>query len=639
MIISLDKYKATGGGGEKPTEVLTQTITANGSQTFNPQEGYVFSSAEITTDVHPTEALVATINENGSRHFDGEYNGADITTNIHPTEALVATINENGSRHFDGEYNGADITVDVETSTTTNFETGLISTAELIEEARAIDDYTKRKYKNVQVGNYAYKILKYSDLVLPKLNGWNNTGGFPELTYNSETSSVEYVKDQNGNDAQFLFPSTYVINYLPKIIDGTYLWDGIKNGLVLKTDMLTSFNSEYTGSFGLLDDSNNEQSLNISEIGSVMYLKDKDSSILYYNDLKGTSGEIQGFQTVIPSEYGYGKGIHTSNKWVYTGVDDIQLLSQNAKVNIVKDEFINLNNVKFKPIIVDRNYAPTNGYCNYSLPIDIELDFNRTGDYYVRMHFDNCTTIKSITVNDITNDTFDSAIEWGFRNCEKLKSINFISNKQIGYGTKNLSNTFYNCSSLTSIPPLDTSNATRMDDMFAYCSSLTSIPALDTSNVTSMNSMFVGCSSLTSIPALDTSNVTIMDSMFKDCSSLTSIPVLDTSNATNVQSLFYGCSSLISIPLLDATNVRYANLIFERCDALTDLGGFKNLSISITYYFLDKCPNLTVESLMNVINNLATVSGKTLKFGSTNLNKLTAEQIAVATAKGWTLTK
>ena len=77
---------------------------------------------------------------------------------------------------------------------------------------------------------------------------------------------------------------------------------------------------------------------------------------------------------------------------------------------------------------------------------------------------------------------------------------------------------------------------------------------------------------------------------------------------------------------------------FSTMDKLTDLGGFKNLSISVTAYFLDNCPNLTVESLMNVINNLATVSGQTLKFGSTNLNKLTAEQIAVATAKGWTLT-
>ena len=93
MIISLDKYKATGGGGEKPTEVLTQTITQNGSQTFNPQEGYVFSSAEITTNIHPTEALVTTINENGSHSFNGEYNGADITTDIHPTETLITTIN------------------------------------------------------------------------------------------------------------------------------------------------------------------------------------------------------------------------------------------------------------------------------------------------------------------------------------------------------------------------------------------------------------------------------------------------------------------------------------------------------------------------------------------------------------------
>ena len=119
MIISLDKYKATGGGGEKPTEVLTQTITQNGSQTFNPQEGYVFSKATITTDIHPTEAPVATIDKNSTYHFIGEYNGADITTDVHPTEALIATINENGSHSFNGEYNGAEITVAVETSAPT----------------------------------------------------------------------------------------------------------------------------------------------------------------------------------------------------------------------------------------------------------------------------------------------------------------------------------------------------------------------------------------------------------------------------------------------------------------------------------------------------------------------------------------
>ena len=97
MIISLDKYKATGGGGEKPTEVLTKTITENGSQTFNPQEGYVFSSAEITTNIHPTEALITTINENGSHSFSGEYNGATITVAVETsTPTGNVDINANG---------------------------------------------------------------------------------------------------------------------------------------------------------------------------------------------------------------------------------------------------------------------------------------------------------------------------------------------------------------------------------------------------------------------------------------------------------------------------------------------------------------------------------------------------------------
>ena len=82
---------------------------------------------------------------------------------------------------------------------------------------------------------------------------------------------------------------------------------------------------------------------------------------------------------------------------------------------------------------------------------------------------------------------------------------------------------------------------------------------------------------------------------------------------------------------------------FSSLNKLTDLGGFKDLKVNASSYFLDKVPNATVESLMNVINNLYDLtanglSGKTLKFGTTNLNKLTDEQKAVAINKGWTLT-
>ena len=202
---------------------------------------------------------------------------------------------------------------------------------------------------------------------------------------------------------------------------------------------------------------------------------------------------------------------------------------------------------------------------------------------------------------------------------------------------------FYSCKNLTTIPLLDTSNVTNMEHMFAYCSQLTTIPTLDTSNVTDMSNMFEDCDSLTTIPLLDTSNATDMNYMFGSCNKLQSIPQFDTAKVVNMDYIFVSCSSLQSIPQLDCGNVTSMNafLGYSNINTLTDLGGFKDLKISISE-FLDKAPNLTVESLMNVINNVYDLtanglSGKKLKFGQTNLDKLTPEQIAVATNKGWTL--
>ena len=83
-----------------------------------------------------------------------------------------------------------------------------------------------------------------------------------------------------------------------------------------------------------------------------------------------------------------------------------------------------------------------------------------------------------------------------------------------------------------------------MSGMFNGCTSLTTIPQLDTSAVTDMNFMFYGCTSLTTIPQLDTSTVTNMNFMFYGCTSLTTIPQLDTSTVTNIIDMFRSCTSL-----------------------------------------------------------------------------------------------
>ena len=112
-----------------------------------------------------------------------------------------------------------------------------------------------------------------------------------------------------------------------------------------------------------------------------------------------------------------------------------------------------------------------------------------------------------------------------------------------------LDSLFNGCSSLTSVPALDTSQVTTMQFMFYNCQALTTIPALDTSRVTTMQDMFYGCLSLTTIPEMDTSQVTNMYAMFNGCSSLTSVPALDTSQVTDTDFMFYNCSSLESVTL------------------------------------------------------------------------------------------
>ena len=226
--------------------------------------------------------------------------------------------------------------------------------------------------------------------------------------------------------------------------------------------------------------------------------------------------------------------------------------------------------------------------------------------------------------------------------------VNYITGGDllpVGYKLTNAGNLWRNCSNAIVKIQVDTSNVTNMNSMFDGCKSLKTIIQLDTSNVTNMNSMFYGCEKLTSIPQMDTSNVTGMGGMFSDCKSLISIPQMDTSKVTNMSSMFSGCTALTSVPLLNCGSVTSTTspIGYSELKNLTDLGGFKDLKISWTSNFLDKCPNLTTESLMNVINNLYDLtanglSGKTLKFGTTNLNKLTSDQIAVATNKGWTLT-
>lgn len=125
------------------------------------------------------------------------------------------------------------------------------------------------------------------------------------------------------------------------------------------------------------------------------------------------------------------------------------------------------------------------------------------------------------------------------------------------------------------------------------------------------------------------------EKLFLNCSNLVTIPPIDTSMCTSFNYMFKGCSSLKSIPIMDVSNGKSFVEMFAECENLESIQGLVGLSMDLD---LSSCTKLTVDSLVKIINNLATVStSPTLTMGEANLAKLSSDEKQVALNKGWNL--
>lgn len=130
---------------------------------------------------------------------------------------------------------------------------------------------------------------------------------------------------------------------------------------------------------------------------------------------------------------------------------------------------------------------------------------------------------------------------------------------------------------------------------------------------------------------------------------------------SSMQNTFLNASWFVE--KIDLSSLDMSNLIrlmgsFSYISKLKELRGFKNLGKAYTekmtnYGFyqlnLSSATNLSYESLLDIINNIydlnvsynvkegGTLYSQALTLGSSNKAKLTAEEIAIATAKGWSV--
>jgi len=150
----------------------------------------------------------------------------------------------------------------------------------------------------------------------------------------------------------------------------------------------------------------------------------------------------------------------------------------------------------------------------------------------------------------------------GFRNMVKyIPSTTTVSGNSLSYAFQKYIG--------TTIPLINTSSVTNMNDMFRDCPNLTTIPLLITSSVTNMAGMFYLCRSFTTLPLIDTSSVTNMNNMCNGCINLTTIPLLNTSSVETMTNMFSSCSNLTDTSL---------DNILQMCVGATSYTGTKTLA-------------------------------------------------------------
>ncbi len=128
------------------------------------------------------------------------------------------------------------------------------------------------------------------------------------------------------------------------------------------------------------------------------------------------------------------------------------------------------------------------------------------------------------------------------------------------------------------------------------------------------------------------------DNIIQVSQTLTSVTFTNTDKVTHIGDFCYFNRKLKEVHLGNLSNVTN----FES-------NSFNSSNISLTGFTVDALPNinlnvgwqycpLSVDSLVSIFNALPTASGsRTVTIGTTNKNKLSAAQLAIATDKGWTV--
>ena len=259
----------------------------------------------------------------------------------------------------------------------------------------------------------------------------------------------------------------------------------------------------------------------------------------------------------------------------------------------------------------------------------------------------NLSTIVGIESLDVSSVTNFSGM---FRNCTSISDFSFIKKWNMSKA-EDLSGMFAN-TNIVSLNLPEFPNATNFGSMFENCTKLENLPVTTFGNTNkptvqiSYSQTYYNCRAIKNISSTKFKVVSKCNlyRIFALCNQITEAHFeWETNEQCNVTSMFV--DSKANIVTLDRFNLTSCINLFDgyffggvggpRGESLVnfDCYGVQSYSLNISSY-----KSLSKQSLLKIINCLCdNGSGLTLHLGGTNMAKLTDEEIAIATAKGWTV--
>lgn len=402
---------------------------------------------------------------------------------------------------------------------------------------------------------------------------------------------------------------------------------------------------------------------------------DKEIGAIYYVDEQGIEKEVAevwlGDQKVWPEESDDSTPyIHLVGSFISSATSTQRYVYVNGtKYNLNKDFDFTLEDVVWE-------YATTNDV-NYFAQYLEKITVSIRGITSLAYFFLRQTNLKEVNLSDLhTENVTDMASM--FYMCRELTALDL--NNLDTSNVLNMSSLFENCYNLNSLK-IDKWNVGNVQDfsrMFRYAGNPENkideldLTQWDFGSATTLESMFSGAgikSIIINYP--DFESVENVGKMFgseyiesveligwafpnllnssafnlfsgSDRLVQANLKEWNVSNISTFKGLFLNCSAMTDLNIKDwdfnsnETNMTGTSGAFSGCSSLTNVTGpIYNVKLNTS---LADSPLLTSESAMVFINGLADgVSKKTLTFSSTTYNSLTPEQIAVGTAKGWTI--